>query len=523
MPAKQKPFPPATHPIHPKPQSPGDRRGVKSNFELFILLSTLALIFIMAARITLDTDMWWHLSAGKQIWTSGALRTPDVFSYTRPGVYWLDHSWLPDVGMYLLFKWGGYAALGASVTLVAVISMAVLWFQMEGSAWGKALAIILAGAVASGNWTARPQILTLGMMALSGLVLYRYKWLRKDRVWLLPILALIWANLHAGFLVLFMQVGLMLLGEILNHLLGMAGEQVLPWKAIRNLALWGAASALAVNFNPNGFEIWLAPFRQNVGVSLAIGLISEWASPDFHNPFFIPFLIMVFGLISCLALSRRRMDLTHLLTFIGFAGMALLSQRNMGVFAMAAAPILSREMWTAWETLRAEMKLDRVGLFFKKLFPAKKPGRSTLIVQRILNLVIFAVLVSAGFSKLFYATSPGLVNDSQSLIFPTGAVAWIQENKPSGKLFNSFNWGGYLTWNLPDYPVFIDGRVDPFGDEIMQEWVNVINADPGWENILDRWEVRLVLIEPNRPLAKELLDTNWKLIYADELSVLFGR
>jgi hypothetical protein len=495
----------------------------KRQFELFILVVTLLLVFIMAARTPLDTDMWWHLSAGKQIVTSGSLRTPDVFSYTRPGVYWLDHSWLPDVGMYWLFTSGGFTALGLFVAISAVLSLAVLWFQMEGSPLVKAFLVILAGIIASGNWSTRPQVLTLVMMAVTGLVLYRYKWKGKKQIWLLPILSLVWANLHAGFLVLFMLVGLMIAGELLNHSLGMKGDQVLSWKSIRNLALWGLVSALAVNLNPNGFLLWLAPLRQNVGVSLALPLISEWASPDFHNPFFIPFFVMVFGMLAAIALSGRRIDLTDLLTFAWFTGMTLVSQRNMGVFAMASAPILSRELFAAWETNRGYLHLDRIPVWFENRFPSKKPKPSAFRGQHILNLSIFGILVLVGMSKLIYATSPALVNTYMAKSYPVGAVDWIKENKPQGNLFNAYNWGGFLTWYLPSYPVFIDGRVDPYGNEIIGQWLSVVKADPGWQNILDQWNVHLVLLEPDRPLVHELPGVGWQLLYQDQVSVLYGK
>jgi len=498
-------------------QFPGNR------LELFILSVTLALVLIMAARIPLDTDMFWHLSAGKQIFTSGVLRTTDIFSFTRPGVFWLDHSWLPDVGMYLLFASGGFAALGAFVAVAAVLSLAILWFQLEGSAWIKAFLIILAGMVASGNWSARPQILTLVMMAATGLVLYRYKRKGKKEAWLLPILALVWANLHAGFLVLFMLVGLMIAGEALNHLLGMKGGQTLSWKSIRNLAFWGLASALVVNINPNGFLIWLAPLRENVGISLALTLISEWASPNFHDPFFVPFLIMVFGTLTAIALSVRRMDLTDLLTFLWFSGMALVSQRNMGIFALASAPILSRELFAAWMSNRKYLPVDRIHSWFEKHVPAKESGHSVFRGQHVLNLLIFGILAFVGILKLAYVSTPALVNTYTAQSYPVGAVAWIKANKPQGNLFNSYNWGGFLTWYLPSYPVFIDGRVDPYGNEIIGEWVSVVDADPDWQSILDQWGVHLILLEPDRPLVKELPGAGWHLLFQDPVSVLYGK
>ena len=55
-------------------------------------------------------------------------------------------------------------------------------------------------------------------------------------------------------------------------------------------------------------------------------------------------------------------------------------------------------------------------------------------------------------------------------------------------MLNSYNWGGYFDWKLRDYPVFLDSRADLFGDEIIGQWLDVMNAREGWQGILDRWE-----------------------------------
>ncbi len=80
-----------------------------------------------------------------------------------------------------------------------------------------------------------------------------------------------------------------------------------------------------------------------------------------------------------------------------------------------------------------------------------------------------------------------------------------------------------LTGDLPEYPVFVDGRTDLFGDEIIGEWMSLMGADEGWEQKLDAWEINLVLVEPDRPLVKELQAKGWNLLYSDPGSVIYGR
>jgi hypothetical protein len=79
----------------------------QNGFRWLILIVTLLLIFAMAARTALDSDMWWHLRAGEITWTTMKPVLDGAFSYTRAGQYWLNHSWLSEVGMFLLYRWGG--------------------------------------------------------------------------------------------------------------------------------------------------------------------------------------------------------------------------------------------------------------------------------------------------------------------------------------------------------------------------------------------------------------------------------
>jgi hypothetical protein len=107
--------------------------------------------------------------------------------------------------------------------------------------------------------------------------------------------------------------------------------------------------------------------------------------------------------------------------------------------------------------------------------------------------------------------------------YPVAAVKWIDEHHPTGPMLNEYNWGGYLTWFLRDYPVFIDGRTDLYGDEIIGQWITVVQAGEGWQDILDRWKIRLILVEPGRPLANVLTDHGWKELYRDSQAVFFDR
>ena len=100
-------------------------------FHRLFLVVLMILVFTMAARTPLDTDMWWHIRAGEITWTTGHPMLVDTLSFTRNGTQWINHSWLSEVAMYAIFRWGGYLGLSALVAALAVLCMFLLYIQMK--------------------------------------------------------------------------------------------------------------------------------------------------------------------------------------------------------------------------------------------------------------------------------------------------------------------------------------------------------------------------------------------------------
>ncbi|MEW5940623.1 MAG: hypothetical protein AB1750_13215, partial [Chloroflexota bacterium] len=151
-----------------------------------------------------------------------------------------------------------------------------------------------------------------------------------------------------------------------------------------------------------------------------------------------------------------------------------------------------------------------------RLAPPPKPGAA---VSGVINALIVILLSFAALANLFVLTRPERVDAN----LPVGAVAWIRANDPPSPMFNSYNWGGYLTWALPEYPVFIDGRADLYGDELITQWQDVVNARPNALAVLDRWRIKFVLLEPGWPVVPTLEREGWSVAYRDDKSVILIR
>ncbi|MDR3574768.1 MAG: hypothetical protein P4L50_12960 [Anaerolineaceae bacterium] len=494
----------------------------QSGFQRLIFVVTLLLIFIMAARTAVDSDMWWHLRAGEISWTTMKPVLDGVFSYTRTGQYWLNHSWLSEVIMFLLYKWGGSLALSGMVAVLAVLSAAFVYFQMEGSNFLKAFVMVLSSLVVALVWAPRPEMVSLAFMAVVGYLLYLFKWKERNFLWLLPLIFILWANLHGGYALGLILIGMMVAGEILNHILGFNDGETLSWKNIGWLVLWSVIAVLALIINPNGIRIWLAPF-QTVGVNALQHYVQEWASPDFHDIGQQPFLWLLFLLIASIGLSGRRLDATDLLTVICFGYLAFVARRNFGPFALATAPVISRHLGKALSTWWARINIpgSTVSKIMLKIESANNGANFRF--QKVINLGLVAFLAFIAFSKLYIVNLPVFTDQIMETTYPVQAVDWVEAHHPQGNMLSEYNWGGYLSWFARDYPVFVDGRTDLFGDVIINQWLQVIQANAGWQAVLDKWKVNLILIQPNRPIVGLLAQNGWKQLYKDHQSILFGR
>ena len=474
-----------------------------------------SLVFSMAARSPLESDLWWHLRAGEETWESARPLLVDTFSHTRTGAAWINHSWLSQVGLYLLYAKGGYLALSAAVALLATLSMVLVYVQMDAPPLLRAFVIILAGAAAAPVWSTRPQMISLVLFALLSYLLYLFKWKHADHLWLVIPIFILWSNLHGGYVLGLLLIASLLVGEVLNHLLGRQEKEIITWKGVARVGIWLVVGGLVVAINPNGAAMWVIPFK-TVGVGAVQDMIFEWGSPNFHELAQQPMLYLLLLTFAAVSLSNKRLDGSDLIGVAGFAFLAFLARRNFGPFALVAAPVLARHLNYLWVEQQTRWKTWLQQRFQKEI------GRPP--VHNALNISIAAILILVALLKVYLVSRPQFVEEFNQDIFPVQAAAWIESNQPARNLFNDYNWGGYLAWRLRDFPVFVDGRTDLYDDILLTQYLHTLAGEAGWQETLDRFNIRTVLVGKDSGLDRALEQTTgWSRRYTDEMAVIYVR
>jgi hypothetical protein len=381
-----------------------------------------------------------------------------------------------------------------------------MWFLYRcsaGNTYLRAVLMILGAATAAIFWSARPQMFTFLFSTILLWIVFRYKREQVDRLWWIVPLMWIWGQLHAGWSIGYLLLFAFLVGECLN-LVTQSQQSLIGWRGWRKLLLVTLISVPLLSISPYGFNNLLVPI-QTVSIDSLRSFIQEWNPPAFQGRETWPLIATIVLLFAVLWASRLSFDWSAFFLLGGTLFLALLYARNIALFAVVSVPILSYHC--------QQILADR-GWILRT--------RATVPVRiGIINLVLAALVVGG---VLLYAVGlllPERVLQAQEQVLPVHAVAYLQEHALPREMFNSYNWGGYLMLHLPQYPVFIDGRTDIYGDFLFTYYEAMMAGD-NWQQILDRYGIRFVLIEAASPLALTLQqDTAWQEAYRDDVAVIY--
>jgi hypothetical protein len=482
-------------------------KTIRRTFEVYVF----ALVFILASRQLSDPDFWWHLKTGEYIVKTFSIPRVDFYSFTTPGKAWVAHEWLSEVIFYLVYSRFGPYALIFLFTLLIALAFWIVFRRSPAHPFIKAFAVLL------GVWSilptigVRPRALTFLFAAIYLALLHRFVRERETKAiwWLVPMMA-VWVNLHAGYLIGLVLIGVTIVGVVLD---GWAAREklVIHWPRLKTLILVFLACLVAVNLNPQGprififpFEFFLSPVQQD--------MVVDWLSPNFHEKDLLPLAALILLTIAVLALSPKRPRPSEVLLFLSTLYAMLKSGRHMDIFALVATPLLAEYLQNCVETTS-----------FAKVFgPAKPAGPGDLRRAIVFNVLLFVPVAACLFKLKSEIYSPPV---QKKLNVPVNAVAYVKDNNISGNTITDPNiWGGYLIWALPSNPVYIDGRVDMYGDDFAKDYIEMSSGITRWQEPFEKYSVQVAILKSKSVLGVQLAASpQWQQVYQDDMAVVFRR
>ena len=477
----------------------------------FFFLTLLFWLFMADAkgwdRLLWDGDVALHTRIGDYVLDHGHVPTADPFSFTKPGERFYAFQWLTGVIFASLNRWVGLKGIVLLCGVAIALYLTLLCRDMvkRGTNGLLAILLVMVGANASAiHFHARPHLFTLLFLVIANALIAEDRVRPSWQIWLLVPLTALWVNMHSGFPALLGVIGVLVVGSALAQ----------DWSKVRRYAGVLAACALATLVNPNGIALHLH-ISKFLNSPWAMANINEYQSPVFRDEAMYLYMgILFLALMVCGKYFARR-QWTECLWILMFAAASLQSARHVPLFIVTVLPLIgvaATELWT--ELTAGQSSASILGVL------ADLSEKTTTKIQPV-SVWLFAMIAGAA----LFAPPRHWPTDLSERYFPRAAANQFKDQLAQSNVFSTDQWGDYLLWTgYPRQRVFMDGRSDFFGEQIGREYATVLSASPGWQQVLERHRVNMILVPPETPVVETLAaDAKWHVLYRDNQAVLLKK
>ncbi len=468
-------------------------------------LACLGWLTIERKWATLDLDIWWHLKVGDWIVAHAAVPHNGVFSWTAATRPWVAYSWGYEVMLSRAFAWGGLPGIAwFGEFLTFLVAYGIYWMlrRLSGSFWVSLPLAVAANFAFLFNLAPRPVFFSMFLFTvLFTLLLEAQRSAQVQPLYWLPLVFLVWANLHIQFIYGIAVVALFAGVHLLQRVLSVRGFAP-PWLAPPRLpagrvAVIAAACFIATLVNPYGFHLY-AVILEYSKATLTYSIIAELQPLSFTALAHYVQLLLA-GAAFFVVGWRKRLDPFQLLLLSLASVVAFRTMRDSWFLCIPAAACLAASRPEDAARQPSETPLENVGLAVVVILLLALIARDRGFARRDLDRAITAS-------------------------FPVYAANFLHRNPMPGPLYNTFDWGGFLIWYLPQYPVAIDGRNDLYGDELDLRFYKSEMGDPSY--LYDPYlnAAAVLLLQKEKPLAQALMhDSRFRVVYSDQMAVVLVR
>jgi hypothetical protein len=474
----------------------------------FIFIVVFISVLVSGAQMLgIDSDLGRHLALGNYILDQQSIPTRDIFSHTLYHESRPPYEWLMQVLFAVSYRALGLDGVILITALILGIATQIVYqysSRTSGSVLTAFLVTLLVTASTSIHWLPRPHIVTFLILPIWVWNLEKVRGNKTNSVSAFPILMILWANMHGGFIFGFLALAAYSAGWIWDKWRGRAEA-----RTGKSLLFIGIASLGASIITPDLWHNWEAVLNNRS--TFILSRTAETMPPNLSDPASLPFVVLLVLSAIFAILNRQAISPAHVFLLGGMSILAVLMARNIPLFSIVCASFLST--WIAATTSRIPAWI-RIEERFANLGSA---GNALLIP-------LITTCLAIGYFTYQHARG----NESYQFnaeIFPVQAVDWLAENPLEGRMFNEFNWGGYLLFRLwPRELVFVDSQSDFYGEALMRNYQSILDGNAGSKLLLDEYQVEWAIIQTQSPLADLLSsDHEWAVVYLDKVAVIAAR
>jgi hypothetical protein len=481
--------------------------------------------FIFRTTVTSDPDFGWHLQFGRLITATQSIPLKDRYSYTMPSYDFIDHEWGMDIFLSEVYDHFGIWPLTIFFSFIGFCTLYIITLGTDKRFISSFL--FLVGGTLFDFIGVRPQTISWLFLAILSVILFQNKVWVRFRLFL-PLLFLLWANLHGGFAIGLIVLAIFIFGQMLEKRKFNGTDCIVFF-----------TSLVITLCNPYGYHLWIEVSKSAMDPVLRT-TIQEW----YPAIYFINVAFWVYALISLFLVIRyyKRFTITELVIYsiLFISGMA--SMRNIPVFVIISFyPTMKAVTYLYEEAKKKEYGKDRFMI-----------GHFWFII-----ICLFLFLPQLGAYTYEIVTS----YNGQDF-YPNGAIEYLHHHLPEGQIFASYDWGGYLIWKLPEKKVFIDGRMPSWRNPnapsnestyAFGEYRNILGGEESFASTSKKYNIDTVLVSANDlkeqqtkmfgitidknavlryffhsnmtfiPVIAQIRQMGWKVVYRDKTAVVFEK
>jgi tetratricopeptide (TPR) repeat protein len=496
--------------------------------------------FLAGLHTVSETDLGWQMATGRYIVQHRQIPSTTLFTYTVPDSTWI-YPPFSGVIFYLLYLIGGYSALSwfSALACTATVALAV-W---RGGRVTAALAILAVPAIAF-RIVPRADLFTTVLFAAVLVLLARHYEGHPVKLWLLPVLMLLWVNFHHGFVAGLALVGAYGFSEGCD--LFFADRSAASLARLRRAVPWLFGAAAATIVNPWGLGIYGALARQNKVTQPLTDFIGEWSGVHFNalalrqtlsprHPASADWWLLAIAVIAILV-GVWKMRPGPAILLAGLLYESIQHIRFQAIFAVLVV-VLGGSLLPRLAELFSAPRAAVPDSLEPQSMPLRISTSPMLGIAIIALFIVFAGVRSYDLvSNRYYLESGQLYffGPGESWWFPERAMNFLEREHLPVNLFHDYNVGGFLPWRVgPQYPDFADGRFIPFAGAVFAEQKFLLATSPNspaWREAVNRWNINTIVFSLSRyaglgsfPLDDYCHSTEWKPVYLDDVSILLVR
>lgn len=461
------------------------KRRLELSFFLFLLVFSLILMLFLR----MDIDYFWHFKAGEYMVQHSTILTHDVFSWSLFGSSWISHEWLFEVFIYILECLLGSFHLFFYVFVLTLSLILFLYFSQKREylknvpfslLWTAFFSLIFTGL------SGRPQLISFLFLAVSvWIVFYFFYHPTSKKIYFLPIISLLWANIHGGssnlpYLLCFLAAfcGLFEFSYKKIEAVRLEKRQIITYFVV------GILCMLMLIINPHGITMLFYPY-QNMGDSLMLSTIAEWQPSNLNQLSHYGYFIFSFLVLIILIFSKKKIRFIDAVFYIMFLYLGLKSIR----FWFFSYIVFS--------------------LFIFYYIPQRRVDRYSCPLILLFSCVLFSIFITNfSYSKVIFDNT-----------LADQVIDILKKEKPK-RLFNYYDYGAYLIYQ--NIPVFIDGRADLYSKTIYKDYQDISRLRYQFPTLIFKYQFDYFIIPKKTGLFSYLKENdNYDLIYLDQECALF--